>query len=311
MGKTKKHNFALQPALIDNNFCGTDAGFYLAKAMDNAVSLDQITTIENIKFKTALTIGASEQIVADANCDFSKGGGLSLTNRILEPKRLQVNTEICKSVLLSSWEALQMRAGAWNDTSPRYEDFLVSQIAQAIGNSVENSVWKGADANTGQFEGFTTASTGTFANDATVVTGGTGATFSATNVIAEIGDAVALVPAAVYGKEDLTIYMNYKTYRFYLSAISALGYVNAYNMNGDYVPVFEGVNISVNYGMPDNQLVVAQKSNLFFGTDLISDQTEIRLLDMTALDGSDNMRIIAKFSGGVQHGVGADIVWYK
>ena len=113
---------------------------------------------------------------------------------------------------------------------------------------------------------------------------------------------------AILGKEDLHIYMNNKTYGFYVSAVSTLGYVNAYNMNGDYEPVFEGYKIAVCPGMPDNQLVAGEKSNLFFGTDLISDATRISMLDMSALDGSDNMRVVARYSGGVQLGVGTDLV---
>ena len=79
-------------------------------------------------------------------------------------------------------------------------------------------------------------------------------------------------------------------------------------MNGDYEPVFEGYKIAVCPGMPDNQVVAAQKSNLFYGTDLLSDATRINLLDMSTLDGSDNIRCVARYSGGVQTGVGADIL---
>ena len=113
---------------------------------------------------------------------------------------------------------------------------------------------------------------------------------------------------AILSKDDLHIYMNSKTYAFYISAVSTLGYVNAYNMNGEYEPVFEGYKIAVCPGMADNQLVAAQKSNMFFGTDLLSDATRIQLLDMGALDGSDNIRVVARYSAGVQTGVGADIV---
>ena len=60
--------------------------------------------------------------------------------------------------------------------------------------------------------------------------------------------------------------------------------------------------------MADNVMVAAETSNLFFGTDLLSDNTNIKMLDMTDLDGSDNLRVVAKFSGGVQVGVGSDIV---
>ena len=103
------------------------------------------------------------------------------------------------------------------------------------------------------------------------------------------------------------IYMNNQSYSFYISAISTLGYLNAYNMNGQYEPVFEGYKIAVCPGMVNNELVIAQKSNMFFGTDLLSDATRIQLLDMAQLDGSDNMRMVCKYSAGVQTGIGANI----
>jgi len=56
-------------------------------------------------------------------------------------------------------------------------------------------------------------------------------------------------------------------------------------------------------------MVVAEKSNLFFGTDLISDSTNITLLDMAPVTGSLNTRLIARFTGGVQVGIGADVVF--
>jgi hypothetical protein len=79
-------------------------------------------------------------------------------------------------------------------------------------------------------------------------------------------------------------------------------------MGTDYVPVFEGYKIAVCPGMADNQMVAAERGNLFFGTDLLSDHTRITIMDMANLDGSDNMRLVARYSGGVQLGVGADIV---
>ena len=108
--------------------------------------------------------------------------------------------------------------------------------------------------------------------------------------------------------------MNSKTYALYVSAVSTLGYVNAYNMNGDYEPVFEGYKLAVCPGMNDNELVAAQKSNMYWGTDLVSDfgttgtGPRITIMDMSALDGSDNLRCVARYSGAVQTGIGADIV---
>jgi hypothetical protein len=306
----KKHTFAGN-VIHPTNYCGTEAGFYISKALALSVSLEELTMMENIKFKQAISRMELGSVVSNSTCDFETESTIVLTERSLQPKNLQVNMQYCKTTLLNNWESLQMKAGAWNNTAPTFDEYLISLTAKEIAAGVENAVWNGTAAASGSFQGFLGA-TGTFVGDATinnVVNAGT--PFVQSNVILNMSKALAAVPSTVYGKEDLRMYINYKTYRLYIAEISKLGYVNAYNMNSDYVPVFEGVKLAVSYGMADNKIVVAEKSNLFFGTDLLSDQTEIRTLDMSNLDGSNNVRIVAKYSAGVQHGVGADITFLK
>jgi len=292
-----------------SNFAGKAAGFYISAALKQANSLDYLTSMENIKFKSNIQRMAGSGVVADATCDFTGAGTLALTEKVLEPKNLQINLDLCKSTLLDSWEALQMRAGAGAPPPASFNDYVISYMGEIIAEATEDSIWTGT-AVAGKFNGFNGAVTGLLLPgvDATVVQNAATGAYTAANIIANLQAAVAAIPTAVLGKEDLHIYMNQKTYRYYISAISTLGYVNAYNMNGDYVPVFEGYNIAVCNGMIDNQVVIAQKSNMFFGTDLLSDATRITLMDMAALDGSDNMRLVARYSAGVQTGVGADIV---
>tara|TARA_R110000851_G_scaffold163123_1_gene306920 strand:+ start:365 stop:1285 length:921 start_codon:yes stop_codon:yes gene_type:complete len=297
-----------------SNFAGKAAGFYIAAALKEAKSLDYLTMIENIKFKSNIQRMAGSSVVVDATCDFTSAGTLALTEKVLEPRNLQINLDLCKSTLLDSWEALQMRAGAGAPPPASFDDYVISYMGGIIAEATENSIWNGAGA-TGDFQGFLDTNgyllpTGTNA-DATVIQSSASAAYSATNIIANLqtltADMAANVPA-ILGKEDLHIYMNNKTYAFYISAVSTLGYVNAYNMNGDYAPVFEGYKIAVCPGMVDNQLVAAEKSNLYYGCDLLSDAVNLKLMDMSSLDGSDNMRLVCRYSGGVQSGVGADIV---
>ena len=251
--------------------------------------------------------GAS--LVVDATCDFNDAGTLTMTEAVLEPKNLQINVDLCKGKLLSGWEAEEMKAGSFNRTAPTFDQYVLSYFGELIADSVEGSIWSGADATPGQFEGFLTGTTGAFAVNGNVVSNAATGAYTEINIIENLQKLVAAIPSNVYGRDDLRIYMNWKTYRYYISAVSTLGYVNAYNMNGDYVPVFEGINIQPCPGMPDNQMVAAETSNLFFGTDLISDMgASIKMLDMSNLDGSDNLRVVAKFSGGVQVGMGADVV---
>jgi len=297
----------------DSNYAGKAAGFYISAALNQANSLDYLTLIENIKFKSNIQKMAGSSLVADATCDFTDAGTLALTENVLEPKNLQINLDLCSKTLLDSWEALQMKAGAGAPPPASFDDYVISYMGEIIANGVEDSVWSGADATGGQFEGFLTATTGAFAVDGTVNSSTASGAYTAANIVANLQTLTADMAAnisAVLRKEDLHIYMSPKTYALYISAISTLGYVNAYNMNGDYVPVFEGYKIAVCNGMPNDQLVAAEKSNLFFGTDLISDidGPSIKLLDMSALDGSSNLRLVARYSGGVQLGIGADIV---
>ena len=295
-----------------SNFSGKAAGFYISAALKEATSLDYLTIIENVKFKSNIQKMAGSGLVKDASCDFTDAGTLALTEAVLTPKNLQINLDLCKKTLLDSWEALEMRAGAGAPPPASFDDYVISYMGEIIANATETSIWGGTEATSGEFEGFVSAAGYLLpAQDATVIQSSASGAYTAANIIANLqtltSDMATSVPA-ILGKEDLHIYMNNKTYALYISAVSTLGYVNAYNMNGDYEPVFEGYKIAVCPGMVDNQLVAAEKSNMFYGTDLLSDATRITLMDMANLDGSDNMRLVARYSGGVQTGVGADIV---
>ena len=296
-----------------SNFSGKAAGFYISAALKEVKSLDYLTSIENIKFKSNIQRMAGADVVRNATCNFTANGTLALTEKVLEPKNLQINIDLCKKELLDSWEALEMRAGAGAPPPPSFEDYVISYMGELIADSTETSIWSGDDGN-GEFKaGFVAATVGLLLPgvDGTVVQSSASAAYTAANIIANLQTLTADMAAnisPILTKDDLHIYMNPKTYAFYISAVSTLGYVNAYNMNGDYQPVFEGYKIAVCPGMIDNSVIAAQKSNLYYGTDLLSDTTRIQLMDMSLLDGSDNIRCVARYSGGVQTGVGADIV---
>jgi hypothetical protein len=271
-----------------SNFAGTAAGFYISAALKEAKSLGYLTMIENVKFKSNIQKQALSGVLADATCNFTGAGTLAMTESVLEVKNLQVNLDLCKSTLLDSWEALQMRAGAGAPPPASFDDYVISYMAGVIADGTEGGIWTGTAAGAGSFQGF--VGTGGYllaAQDATVVQvdndGGAATAYTAANIIANLQDLTAAIPAAVYVKEDLHIYMSPKSFRLYISAVSTLGYINAYSMNKDYDAVFEGVKIAVCPGMKDDAMVAAQKSNLFFGTDLLSDATRISILDMAAL----------------------------
>ena len=307
---------------ITSNFCGDHAGQYIASCLKQAKSLDYLTLLENIKYKRSISVMTGghgggegvENLVGDRTCAYTPAGVLNLDDKTLSPKELQVNYTVCKSDIVKDWQALQMKSGQWNTAmGADFSAFLISHIAGIIASSTESSIWTGAEATAGEFEGFMTATTGAFAVGGTTDGGSpTGGAYTVDDIITDLSALLAAVPSCVYSNtDDLYMYMGTKAYRMYISAVSALGYVNAYSMNADYVPYFEGVKIAVCPGMPDDNAVVANRGSLFAGTDLISDETEVKVLDMSTLDGSDEIRIVAKYTMGVQTGYGPDITWQK
>lgn len=295
---------------ITSNYTGSHAGQYIAASLKAADSLDYLTVLENIKFKRNITKVAPSGLIKHASCDFSDAGTLTLTERVLNPKELQINVDLCKKDLLEDWQAAQMGAGAHNrPMSDDFTAFLFSHLSDVIADHIEGNIWTGDEdaASNDQFEGFVTATSGYMNADSDVIDVAKTAAFDATTVIANLQKAVDNIPTAVYGKDDLYLYVNKATYRFYLQAISALQAFPFAHM-GEYTKMFQGVQLAVCPGLADDTIVAAQKSNLFFGTDLISDHTQIKVLDMSDLDGSDNIRVVAKFTAGVQHAQGADIV---
>lgn len=297
---------------VTSSYAGKAAGFYISAALRQANSMEYLTMIENIKYRSNIQKMDATSMVQDATCNVNLAGTLTMTEAILEPKNLMVQSDLCAKTLLSSWEALQMRAGAGAPPPASFDDYVISYIGEIVADATEASIWGGNDATAGEFTGFVQGAVGRLVTDATVVdvvnAGGAGVAYDAANIIANLDACVAAIPTAVYMKEDLHIYMSPKTYRIYLGVQAAAGYQQLYNMNGEFVPMFNGIKLAVCNGMNNDVLVAAERSNLFFGTDLISDSTTINLLDLSQIDGSSNIRLLARYSGGVQVGIGADCV---
>ena len=291
---------------ITTTYAGEFAGKYISAALlsGNTIANGGITVKPNVKHKEVVKKVATSGIIANASCDFTDAGSLTLTERILQPEEFQVNLELCKKDFRSDWEAVQMGYSAYDNLPPKFADFLIGHVAAKVAEKTEQNIWQGTDATAGEFDGLATL----LAADADVVDV-TGTTVTSSNVIAELGKIVDAIPSAVYGKEDLKIYISQNIAKAYVSAQAALGYRDLYHV-GKTDMNFQGIPLFVANGLADNDAVAAETSNLYFGTGLLSDHNEVRVLDMANLDGSQNYRIIMRYTAGTQFGVGSDIVYY-
>ena len=304
------------PTITSSSYSGEFAGKYLAASLLTAKTLDDaaITIMPNIKYKAAMKVGAFSNLVRSADCDFDPTtSGLTLTEKVITPTELQVNLQICKKELHSDWEAAQMGFSAYSDLPKLFSDFVIARVAAEVASATETSIWSGATGE-GNFDGFATLA----GADATVVDVAK-ATVTSANVIAQLGAIVDAIPSGVYGADDLIIYVSQNIHRAYIRALGGFGAAglgaNGYDNKGNNQSLdglfFDGVRIYPTSGLADNNAVAARSSNLFFGTGLLDDRNVVKVIDMSDIDGSQNVRVIMRYTAGVQIGVGADVVLYS
>ena len=318
--KNKLQKFA-EPT-ITSTYAGEFAGSYIAAALLSAKTLDNkyVTIHPNVKYKEVIQKVAVDGIVQDASCDFVTSGSVTLTETVLTPKELQVNLQLCKQNFVQSWEALQLGYSAFDTIPKSFNDYLISYVGGIVAQATEQSIWQGTNVN-GQFQGFENQlSASIAAGGATAVLAAKSGSviisgsITSANVLDKMNSLVNTIPDAVYGKEDLLIYVPTgvaKAYQQALAggAVGANGWNNQLNV-GEKPFNFNGIEIVLCPGMSANKMVAAQKSNLHFGTGLMSDFNEVRVLDMANIDGSQNYRIIMRYTAAVTFGIGQDIVYY-
>jgi hypothetical protein len=303
---------------ITTTYAGEFAGKYIAAALLSAPTLDKggITIMPNVKYKQVIKRVATDNIIANASCDFDPTSTITLTERILQPEYFQVNLQLCKTDFRSDWDAIQMGYSAFDVLPKSFADFLIAHAAEKVAAGMETSIWQGVNATAGQFAGIMTQLT----TDASLPSAQevAGTTVTAANVITELGKIVDACPAALYGKEDLTLYVSSDIYRDYVRALggfaaSGVG-ANGFDNKGTNQQLgdlyFDGVRVFMANGMAANTALLTQKSNLYFATGLLNDMNEVRVIDMAENDGSQNVRVVMRFSADAKYGFASDVVTY-
>jgi hypothetical protein len=301
---------------ITSNYAGEAAGKYISAALLSASTLEKglVTVMPNVKFKANLQVASYDDIVRDSTCDYTNYGTLTLTEKVIQPLEYQVNTTMCKKELIDSWEAQQMGFSAFAEAPKSFADFVIAYTASKVAAKIESNIWSGQVGTNGEFDGFYYLATAGGSGCVSV----SGTTISATNVITEMGKVVDAIPTAVYGKEDVFIYVAPNVARAYIRALG--GFVATIGANGvdnkgttwfnGQGLSFDGIPVVVAQGLPAHSMMAAQKSNMFFGTGLLSDTNSVQVIDTSETLGDRNLRVVMRFTAAVQMGINSDVVIY-
>jgi hypothetical protein len=304
---------------ITTTYAGEFAGKYVAAALLSAPTIEQggVTVLPNVKFKQVIQKIGTDAILKNSTCDFDATSTVTLTERVLTVKDLQVNLQLCKSNFHSTWQSAEMGYSAFDVLPKSFADFLIAHVAAKVAAKNETNLWVGAAANAGEYNGISTL----VALDAALPAAQevTGTTVTAANVITELGKIADAIPAALYGKEGLKIYVSQNIAKAYVRALggfgaSGLGANGTNNLGTQWYTngalSFDGISIFMANGLAANTAIATTTDNLFFGTSLLSDLNEVRVLDMADLDGSMNVRVIMRMAAGATYGAVEDMVTY-
>jgi len=300
---------------LTSTYAGQDAAGYIAAALleGNTIAKGGIEVKQNIKYKEVIKkLATDANVIKDATCDFDATGTVTMTERILQPEEFQVNMQFCTKDFVASWEAISMGFSAYNNPPKDFSSYMLGHVAGLVAESTETNIWEGANASAGQFDGFVPLALA----DSDVIDVASHAAVTSSNVVDKLGSIVDAIPSALYGKEDLHIYISQNIARAYVRALGGFAATNSgvdaksHMWYGDQALSFDGVKLFVANGLNDDTAMAAQKSNLYFGTGLLSDHNEAKIIDMAPIDGSQNFRVIMRYTAGVQYGIGSEIVLY-
>ena len=291
---------------LTTTYAGREAAGYIRAAFLSNESLAALTFKENIEYKQVVRKLVDSITFANATCDFTPTGTVSLTERILTLEKFQVHRQLCKKDFLIDWEAREEQNG---NLHASLSDALIANVLAGVAARNEVLIWQGVNATAGQYDGFETL----FLADGDVLDVAAPEAIDATNVIEEMGKLVLTLPTRVRrATEKPVIAVSSNVAEAYRSAILGLG--------GGYY-LYQGESVVMNWqgqydviecpGMSDDTMAFYQKSNLWFGTNLLDQWNNVAVLDMYAHDLSDNVRFAASFFAGVQYGFGNEIAFYQ
>ena len=299
-----------------STYAGELALPYINAAMlsGDTLAKNYVTLKEGVKFKAVLKrlSNAASLLQSGTDCDFTQAGSLNLDESVLTVSDLKVNLELCKSEFARDWEAAQTGRGFINDVVPtNFADFLIGYAAGKVAETIEYTIWQGNTAvgNTYRsFDGFEKKLIAGLGVGADITWAAGSTPLSASNIIANLNVIINALPTALIGSPDTKLYMNRATAQFYRQAVAAQGYLQMFSAAADFNLQFNGYDIYVCPGISAGTIIAAQPQNLFVGVDASSDYAEVKVVDMSMTDASDNVRMAMRFRTGVEVGVMTDCV---
>jgi hypothetical protein len=274
----------------------------IAKAVFSARSAALFTKQVGIKYQAALNLMDTDAaIAAGTTCGWTASGTTTFTQRTLSVGQMKVQEALCPRSLEQYWMQSQLTAGSQYEGVP-FEQAFAEQKALRIAEALENAIWSGNAFFSGTLQLLNAASGSVVSGNTAGVSASVGIITG--NVISIFDNVYTRIPQAILTKNDLVMFCGWDTFRTLVNGLKANTGV-MYNQvdlqglsNGELV--YPGTNIRV-IAVPGllstNRIVSTYLGNLFYGTDLLSDEENFELWYSK---DNDEVRFQAAFKAGVQ-----------
>lgn len=297
-------------ASITTTYVGQLASPFVAPAILSADSIANgyISVLENVRHEAVLK-KFSGAAIGDRTCEFTtpSSGQLSLSDVTLTTKQLQVNEQICNDELARDWAAAQMK-GASASAPNAYQGFISQYVSKKVSEDVERNLWHGNYNHTdGAVGGATyTSFTGLLAHyvagagthETTAVGAWTGDSNATTGILTHLSELTADAPSEIAGDPEAKVFMSRKSAQLYYEALAATYSVPF--LNDGLVARYKGYDIVTPAGFPNDTAILSKADNMYFGTNVMTDMIEARMLDLTAVTGDAVTRVALLFDAGTQ-----------
>jgi hypothetical protein len=285
----------------------------ITKAVFSARSASLFTKQVGIKFAAALNLMDTDAVLQGGDvCGFITSGTTAFTQRNITVGRMKVQETLCPRSLEQYWMQTQLTAGSTYDGVP-FEQAFSEQKALRIAEALENAIWQGNTYFSGINQLLNAASGSTISGNTGAVSASVGITTS--NVIAIFDGIYNQIPQAILTRTDLVIFCGWNNFRTLIGAFKASTGVmyNQVDLAGlaDGDIIYPGTNVRV-IAVPGltntNRIVATYLGNLFYGTDLLSDEEQFSIWFSK---DNDEVRFQAAFKAGVQFAYPDQIVDFR
>lgn len=276
-----------------------NANELIVKSVATGKTVEMLTLLADVVGPRSINKLTASAVFQDGKgCGFNPSGDAYLSQRVLTPRILKVNEEFCPDVLIDKYTASLVNVGAGRENLP-YETQVANEIVASVNEQLETMIWQGDSENGVAFDGFIKlmqADTDVIKlKDIAGAYNALKATYMA-------------IPSSIISKSDTVIFCGEDTFRAFIQDLIAanLYHYNPSDVNMEYVLPGTGTRVIGVAGLNETGKIVATRlSNLFYGTDLMTDKDEWKLwFD----EGDDIFKLKIKFAAGVQYGFGEEIV---